>query len=224
MRRFRLISRLTALVLLTISVKTLQGQAVQFSSDMRLFNGPGDTQVVKLYVGNKRALIQRDESKGDVRGIGSIVMDFENQFVFLLIPQSRLYLRVTGSQGSPFYNAAWMFRPYNPATPCAGWVAEADRRGITLRCKPAGGESLNGSAVQRWDAAATNGSSGSLWYDPDLNFVVKVLRKSAKGVESGYELQNVKKGNQPPALFDTADYREFTMPKLLDVLTGAGQW
>lgn len=217
-------SRLIALVLLALSAKTLQGQAVQFSSDMRLFSATGDAQVVKLYVGNKRARIQRDESQGDTRGIESIVMDFENQFIFLLIPQSRLYLRVTGSQGSPFYNAAWMFRPYNSAAPCAGWVAEADRRGITLRCKPASGESLNGTVVQRWDATATSGATGSLWYDPNLNFIVKVLRKSAKGVESGYELQNVRKGTQPSTLFETVNYREFTMPKLLDVLTGAGQW
>lgn len=221
----RRIPRITPIVLfLALSAAALPAQTVEFSSNMRLSSATGDTQVAKLYVGNKRALIQRDESKSDTNGIGSIVMDFENQLIFLLIPQSKFYLRVTGSQGSPFYNAAWMFRPYNPATPCDGWVAEADRRGITLRCRPAGAESVDGKPAQRWDATATNGASGSLWYDPDLNFVVKVLRKSAKGVESGYEIQNVKRGPQPATLFDTTGYREFTMPKLLDVLTGAGQW
>lgn len=224
MRIFQLIPKVTFLFLLTFSVRTLQAQAIEFSSDMRLFSGSGDVQIVKLYVGNKRALIQRDGSKGDVRGIGSIILDFDNQFIFLLIPQSRFYLRVTGSQGSPFYNAAWMFRPYNPTMPCEGWVAEADRRGITVRCKTAGQESINGKPVQRWDATATNGASGSLWYDPDLNFVVKVIRKSPGAIESGYELQNISKETQPIALFDTTKYREFTMPKLLDVLTGTGQW
>lgn len=218
------IPKITLLVLLAFSVRSLQAQAVEFSSDMRLLTDAADTQTVKLYVGNKRALIQRNEPNGDEEGIGAIVMDFENQFIFLVIPKSGLYLRVTGSQGSPFYNAAWMFRPYNPTMPCEGWVAEANRRGITVRCKPAGQDTIDGRAVQRWDATATNGASGSLWYDPDLNFVVKVLRKPAKGVESGYELQNVAKGTQPVALFDTTKYREFTMPKLLDVLTGTGQW
>jgi len=224
MRIVRWIPKVTLLIALLFSVRPLQAQAVEFSSDMRLFSGGGDTQVLKLYVGNKRALIQREESTDNTRGIGSIIMDFDHQLIFLLVPQSKLYLRVTGSQGSPFYNAAWMFRPYNPTMPCDGWVAEADRRGITLRCRPAGQDSMNGRTSQRWDATATNGASGSLWYDPDLNFVVKVLRKSAKGVESGYELQNIKKGTQPVTLFDTTDYREFTMPKLLDVLTGVGQW
>jgi hypothetical protein len=222
MRIVQQVSKIALLVSITLTA--VQAQGIEFSSDMRLFSGTGETQVVRLYVGSKRALIQRDQSKANTGAIGSIVMDFANQFIFLLIPQSKLYLRVTGSQGSPFYNAAWMFRPYNPTMPCEGWVAEADRRGITLRCKPSGQESLDGRPTQRWDATATNGASGSLWYDPDLNFVVKVLRKSAKGVESGYELQNVKKATQPISLFDTTGYREFTMPKLLDVLTGAGQW
>lgn len=222
MRLVRLVPKIV--LLMSLAFSAAQGQSVEFSSDMRLFSATGDTQVVKLYVGQKRALIQRGESKADSGGIGSIIMDFDHQLIFLMIPQSKFYLRVTGSQGSPFYNAAWMFRPYNPTTPCDGWVAEADRRGITLRCQPAGQESLDSRTAQKWDATATNGASGSLWYDADLNFVVKVLRKSAKGVQSGYELQNVKTGTQPSALFDTGSYREFTMPKLLDVLTGVGQW
>lgn len=221
----RAMPRITIVVILmAFSAVALRAQAVEFSGNMRLFGDTGDNQMATLYVGNKRAIIQRDDSTEDTGGIRSIVMDFENQLIYMLIPQTKLYLRVAGSAGSAFYNAGWMFRPYNPALPCAGWVAEADRRGITLRCTQAGEDTVDGRQTQRWDATATNGASGSLWYDPDLNFVVKVLRKSAKGVESGYELQNVKKGTQPTALFDTTGYREFTMPKLLDVLTGVGQW
>ena len=221
----RAMPRITLVVILmAFSAAGLKAQRVEFSGNMRLFGDTGDNQMAKLYVGNKRALIQRDESMNDTGGITSVVMDFENQLIYMLIPQTKLYLRVAGSEGSAFYNAGWMFRPYNPAMPCAGWVAEADRRGITLRCAQAGEDTVDGRPTQRWDATATNGASGSLWYDPDLNFVVKVLRKSAKGVESGYELQNVKKGTQPATLFDTTGYREFTMPKLLDVLTGVGQW
>jgi hypothetical protein len=70
-----------------------------------------------------------------------------------------------------------------------------------------------------------DGGHGSLWYDPNLNFIVKVLRVSKGGVQSGYELQNIKEGAQAQALFEfPAGYRQFTLNRLVDVLFGLGQW
>jgi len=84
---------------------------------------------------------------------------------------------------------------------------------------------VDGRTAQKWDGTASEGRHGSLWYDPKLNVIVKVLRVSKGGVQSGYELRNIKEGTQPPALFEFPnDYREFTLPELLDVLTGFGQW
>jgi hypothetical protein len=58
-----------------------------------------------------------------------------------------------------------------------------------------------------------------------LNFVVKALRVSKEGVQSGYELQKIKVATQPPALFDVPnEYHEFTLNRLLDLLTKLGQW
>ena len=210
------------LALFTLAAFPAHAQKTQFSGDMELLNASGETQTVKLYVGNQRARIER--TAADAEGIGTVLLDFDHQLIYLLIPRSKFYLWVTGSQGSPFYNAAWMFRPQNPASPCDGWVHEADRHGINLNCEAAGDDNVDGRPTQRWNATATNGASGSLWYDPDLQFVVKIQRKSPKGIHSGYTLKSVKKGMQPPVLFETTGYREFTMPKLLDVLTGAGQW
>jgi hypothetical protein len=210
--------------LLTLTTPTL-AQKVEFSANMQVSSGTAQSQTLKLFVGNQRARFDRPKEEGELNGIGSIILDFEHQFIYLLIPQSKLYLQVEGSLGTPFYSAAWMFRPYDPASPCRDWITEADRRGLNLRCQRAGDENLNGKLTHKWNATTTAGGSGALWYAPDLNFIVKVLRTSKDGVQSGYELQNVNQGTQDPALFDIpAGYRKFTLPKLLDVLTGVGQW
>jgi hypothetical protein len=176
-------------------------------------------------VGNKQARLDRPATKGEIGGIGSLLIDFDHQFLFVLIPQSKMYLQIAGSNGTPFYRGVWMFRPSSPENPCGAWVSEANQRGITLRCQKAGQDTVNGRATPRWDATVQDGGHGSLWYDPNLNFIVKVLRVSKGGVQSGYELQNIKEGAQAQALFEfPAGYRQFTLNRLVDVLFGLGQW
>lgn len=217
--------RLATISLLLLSVFSTRAQKVEFSADVQVSDGTGQTQTLKLFVGDKRARFDRVKQGSDTNGIGSILIDFQNQFIFLLIPQSKLYLQIEGSAGTPFYSGAWMFRPDPPKYPCNAWVSEADRRGITLRCTSAGQEAIDGRPTQKWDATTTNAGHGSLWYDADLNFIVKVLRISKSGLQSGYELQNAKQGTQPPALFEIpAGYRKFTLNRFADVLTGLGQW
>ena len=176
-------------------------QKVEFSSDMRVSDSPGRTQTLKVFVGNMRARCDLPKEGNDTSGVGSILIDFDHQFIFLLIPQANLYLQIEGSAGTPFYSAAWMFRPQSPKYPCNEWVSEADKRGVTLRCKSAGQDILDGRPTRRWDATTPEGGHGSLWYDPELNFIVKVLRTSKSGVQSGYELQNAKQESHPPERF-----------------------
>jgi hypothetical protein len=200
-------------------------QKVEFSADMRVLDNTERPQIIKLFVGNKRARLDRPTTEGETGRIGSLLIDFDHQFLFLLIPQSKLYLQISGSSGMFFYRGASMFRPSSPANPCGGWVSEANQRGITLRCQSGGPDTVNGRPAVRWDATTPYGGHGSLWYDPNLDFVVKILRNSKSGVQSGYELQNIKEGPQPKALFEfPAGYREFTLTKLVDALTGFGQW
>ena len=221
----RLFRRLAIVASFLIAATSTSAQKVEFSADMKILDANGQSQTVKLYVGNKRARLDRSGQGNEATGIGSLLIDFENQFIFLLIPQSKLYLQVAGSLGMPFYRAAWMFRPDSPDRPCSGWVTEADQRGISLRCQPAGQDTVDGRATQKWDGTTSEGGHGSLWYDPNLNFIVKLLRVTKSGVQTGYELHNIKTGTQPPALFEfPSDYREFTLPKLIDALTGFGQW
>ena len=215
----------TTISLFLISAATALAQKVEFSADMRISDGAGRTQTLKLFVGNMRARFDLQKQGDDPSGIGSILIDFDHQSIFLLIPQANLYLQIEGSAGTPFYSGAWMFRPYTPKYPCNDWVSEADRRGINLRCKSGGQDILDGRPTQRWDATTLEGGNGSLWYDPELNFIVKVLRTSKSGVHSGYELQNAKQESQPPILFEVPNgYRKFVLTRLADVLAGLGQW
>jgi hypothetical protein len=192
---------LATISLFLMAALLTSAQKVEFSADMRVSSGSGQTQTLKLFVGNMRARFDLPKQESASSGIGSILIDFDHQFIFLLIPQAKLYLQIEGSAGTPFYNGAWMFRPYSPKFPCNDWVSEADRRGITLRCKSAGQDTLDGRPTERWDATTPEGGYGSLWYDPQLNFITKVSRTSKSGVPSGYELQNAKQESHPPERF-----------------------
>jgi hypothetical protein len=214
---------LATIALFLMSAVVTSAQKVEFSADMRVLDGAGKVQTVKLYVGNMRARFDFVKQGDDTSGIGSILLDFDHQFIYLLLPQANLYLQIEGSSGTPFYSGAWMFRPYVPQYPCNDWVSEADRRATTLRCKIGGQDNIDGRPTQRWDATTTEAGHGSLWYDPELNFIVKVQRTSKSGVQSGYELQNVKQATQPASLFEVPDgFRKFTLTRLADILAGLG--
>lgn len=220
----KLIQTAVILTVATTAPGTL-AQKTEFSADMRLTDGSGQSQVVKLFVGNQRARLDRTATSGEVNGISSLLIDFDHQFLYLVAPQSKMYMQIAGSNGSPFYRGAWMFRPSSPDSPCGGWVSEANQRGITLRCQQAGQDKVDGRTTQKWDAVIPEGGHGSIWYDPTLNFIVKVLRTSKEGNQSGYELQEIKEGAQPQKLFDPpSGYRQFTLNRLIDVLIGLGQW
>lgn len=215
---------LAIILLFLMSAVLASAQKAEFSAHMRMSRSAGRSQTLKLFVGNMRARFDVQKEGDDTSGTGSILIDFDHHFIFLLMPQARQHLQIGGSAGMPFYGAAWMFRPYSPEYPCNDWVSEADRRGVTLRCKRAGQEILDGRPTQRWDATTPNGGHGSLWYDPILNFIVKVSRTSKSGVETGYELQNAKQESQPPSTFDVPDgFRKFTLTRFADLLAGLGQ-
>ena len=223
---FALIGTLTAATQDSVpKVASTPAQKVEFSADMRVLDNTERTQIVKLFIGHKQARLDRPTTEGETNGIGSLLIDFDHQFLFLFIPQSKLYLQISGSNGMPFYRGASMFRPSSADNPCGGWVSEANQRGITLRCQSGGPDTVNGRPTVRWDATTPDGGHGSLWYDQNLSFIVKILRTSKGGVQSGYELQNIKEGTQPQKLFEfPAGYRQFTLTRLVDVLMGLGQW
>ncbi len=83
----------------------------------------------------------------------------------------------------------------------------------------------SGRPTERWDATTPEGGYGSLWYDPQLNFITKVSRTSKSGVQSGYELQNAKQESLPANVFEVPNgFRKFTLTRFADLLAGLGQW
>ncbi|HEX3436256.1 MAG TPA: hypothetical protein VHT24_05765 [Pseudacidobacterium sp.] len=222
MNRFFL-QALVATLILTSSMAWAEKQS-EFSADMVITQSTGETRIEKLYVGKGRARLDRIAQEGQTNRISSLVMDFDHQLLYLLAPRDKMYLKILGSEGTLLYKGAHLFRPQSPDTACSDWVPEADSRGVTLRCKQSGQDTIAGRVGQRWEAIATNGAHGSLWYDPDLNFVVKVSWVSKEGVQLGYELQNIKVASQQSDLFDIPiGYRQFTFNRLFDVLTKLGQ-
>ena len=211
-----------AIVLVVLSSNITIAQDVDFSANMRLLKTSDQSETVKLYCGRQRVRLDRTDAKN---GSSSLIIDFYTQSLFILIPESKLYVRGATASGMPFYQAAWLFRPHSSEHPCGQWISEADRRGLTLRCQRVGEDRIDGRSTVKWEATSPEGANGVLWYDPTLNFVVKVLRTSKDGIQSGYELQDIKPGVQPKDLLDPlASYREFSMDKLLDALTGVSQW
>ena len=109
--------RVVTTVLLTMVSSAISfAQKPEFSANMRLIKGAGQTETVKLHVGNQRARLDRIDSAGE-SGIGALIIDFDHQLMYLLMPQSKVYLRIAGSSGTPFYQAAWMFRPHSSDAP-----------------------------------------------------------------------------------------------------------
>ena len=216
--------RMTATVVLGASLAMpLPAQKADFSADMKLVGNAGRNEIVKLYLGGKR--LRLDGNSAGSNRIGSVILDFDRQSVFLLIPESKMYLRIAASSGMPFYQTAWMFRPNSPDQPCGQWISEAEKHGVTLRCKGAGEENVNDRITQKWEGTSPQGVHLTLWYEPGLNFIVKIVRTSKNGLQSGYELENIKLGPQPQDLFNFySTYREFSVNKLLDGLTGIGEW
>src|SRR5258708_3311382 len=153
---------------LMLAVST-SAQKVEFSADMRVTDSAGRVQSLKLFVGNMRARFDLPKQGDDTSGIGSILLDFDHQSLYLLIPQANVYLQIEGSAGTPFYSGGWMFRPYSAKYPCNDWASEADRRGITLRCKSGEQDTVDGRPTQKWDGTTRGGEHGCLLYDPEMN-------------------------------------------------------
>ncbi len=172
-----------------------------------------------------RSRVDLPNERNDTSGVGSILTDFHHQFPFLPIPQAKLYLQIDGSAGAASCSGAWMFRRHCPKYACNDWVAEAKRLGITLEPKSAGLDVLQGRTTERWDATAPEGGHGSVWYDPELNFIVKILWISKSGVQWVYELQNAKQECQSRTLWEVAeDFRKYTLTLFAHIFSGLRRW
>jgi hypothetical protein len=148
-----------------------------------------------------------------------------HQFMFLLIPEASPHLQIEGSAVAAFGSGAQMLRRHPPKYLCSDWVSEKDRHGITLEPRNGGLDILNGRPTERWDATTPEGGHGSLWYDPELNFIVKILWTSKSGVPSVYELQNAKQEFQSRIILEVADdFRKFTLTRFANIFAALRRW
>jgi hypothetical protein len=90
----QLLATMSLCLMLAVSTPA---QKVEFSANMLVSDGAGRTQTLKVFVGNMRARFDFPKQGNDTSGIGSILIDFDHQFIFLLLPQANLYLQIEGS-------------------------------------------------------------------------------------------------------------------------------
>jgi hypothetical protein len=141
-----------------------------------------------------------------------------HQFIFLHIPEANPHFRAEVSIEAALYSGVQMRRRRSPKYLCTDRVLEGDRRGITLEPKNGRLDILNGRPTERWDATTPEGGHGSLWYDPELNFIVKILWTSNSCVQSACESQNAKQDSQSRTLLEVADdFRKFTLTRFANV-------
>ena len=126
MRRMRLST--LALTFLLASSAMAENKKTEFSAEMVITQTTGEALTENLYVGKGYARLDRRGQEGDNIRVISLLMDFDHQLLYLLLPQDKMYLKILGSSGIYFYKGANLFRPQTPDTACSDWVPEADSR------------------------------------------------------------------------------------------------
>jgi len=99
---------LTLFFLLT-SAATETDKQTQFSADMVISQNTGESLVEKLYVGRGRARLDRLGQVGDDR-VSTLLIDFDHQLLYLVLPQDKMYLKIMGSNGIYFYKGSYLFQ------------------------------------------------------------------------------------------------------------------
>jgi hypothetical protein len=184
-----------------------QDPAPQFSADVVVWNKRGSPAHMKLFVGNKKARLDRQQDLSGYHSVQSLIVDSEAHSVFLLIPEKKSYVEST-KLAADFSHGASIFRPKDLSNPCAEWI-ELERKynNLALRCKKLGDETLNGRKTEKWEGSATPaGGWGDIWFDPELRYVIKLWsypRDAA--LLRGYDLEQIELGQQPDSLFELPD-------------------
>lgn len=103
----------------------LQKPAPQFSADVVVWNKRGSPAHMKLFVGNKKARLNREQDLSGYHSIQRLIVDSEANSLFLLVPEKKSHVEST-KLAADFSHGASIFRPRDPSNPCAEWI-ELDR-------------------------------------------------------------------------------------------------
>jgi hypothetical protein len=180
-----------------------QKPAPQFSADVRVWNKRDSVAHMKIFVGSKKARLNRQHDLSGYHSVQSLIIDSEARSVFLLVPEKKSYVEST-ELAADLSHGASIFRPSDPSNPCAEWIELVRKHfQVELRCRKIRDEILNGRPTENWQGSATpEGGWGDLWYDPQLRFVVKLRSYPKRANLEGYDLEEIKEGPQADTLFD----------------------
>lgn len=200
----------TPLVFLAIMAQLPSGQthqaAPQFSAYVRVWNERSSVAHLKMFVGNKRSRLDRQQDLSGYHSVQSLIIDSETHSVFLLIPEKKSYVE-SAKLAAALSHGASIFRPRDPTNPCAEWIELVRKyHDIQLRCRRLGEEMLDGRKTEKWEGSATPaGGWGHIWFDPELHFVIKLQSYPQGGLLEGYDLEQIEEGPQPGTLFELPD-------------------
>jgi len=67
----------------------------QFSADVRAWNKRDSVAHMKIFVGNKKARLNRQQDLSGYHSVQSLIIDSEAHSVFLLVPEKKSYVEST---------------------------------------------------------------------------------------------------------------------------------
>src|SRR5260370_10251096 len=158
-----------------LALQQEQRPGPQFSADVRVWNKRDTVAHMKIFVGDKKARLNRQQDLSGYHSVQSLIIDSEAHSVFLLVPEKNSYVEST-ELAQDLSHGASIFRPRDPSNPCAEWIELVRKhRQLELRCRKIRDEIVDGRQTEKWEASATPaGGVGRILYDPQLRFVIKL--------------------------------------------------
>jgi len=199
-----------------------QKPAPQFSADVRVWNKRDSIAHMKIFVGNKKARLNRQHDLSGYHSVQSLIIDSEAHSVFLLVPEKKSYVEST-ELAADLSHGASIFRPSDPTNPCAEWIELVRKHfQVELRCRKTRDEIFDGRQTENWEGSSTPaGGWGNIWYDPKLRVVIKLRSYPKKALLEGYDLEDIKEGPQADTLFELPpDYVRMSLADLVSFDSG----
>lgn len=201
-----------------LALRQEQKPGPQFSAYVRVWNNRDSVAHLKIFVGNKRARLNRQRDLSGYHSVQSLIVDSEAHSVFLLVPEKKSYVEST-ELAADISHGASIFRPRDSSNPCAEWIEMVrNHYQVELRCRKIRDEILDGRQTEKWEGSATPaGGWGNIWYDPKLRFVIKLRSYPKRALLEGYDLQEIQEGPQPDTLFELPD--DYVRMSLADLVS-----
>src|SRR5258708_4766476 len=171
---------IASLLLITLmallALRQEQKPGPQFSADVRVWNNRDSVAHLKIFVGNKKARLNRQRDLSGYHSVQSLIVDSEAHSVFLLVPEKKSYVEST-ELAEDISHGASIFRPRDPSNPCAEWIEMVRKHyQVELRCRKIRDEIADGRQTEKWEGSATPaGGWVATLYNPHILFFLKLL-------------------------------------------------